>query len=752
MNVLNIKKKKMMILCGLFISGLMGTPALAGDSVTDVPWKVRAEKMTRNVNDQEIIAEGGVEIIRTGTPEEPVNIKADWVRYDVEKGVVSARGNVRMRSKGENVDAEKATIILADETALMFNTTIYIEQQNLHFQAEEARKDGEMTYWFKNAVFTTCDYDEQTAPIWSLESKDIDVDIDGFIWLKHSFLNIKDVPVLYLPFMGFPGRMNRQTGFLMPEISKSNLNGFGVVTPFFVNLSPSSDLTLYPGYLSDRGLLAGAEFRHVNNENSKFTLIGTYVNDRTADTLKYNYKDDDYFRTKHDRYWLRGKADHDFGQNIISRVDFDTASDRDYLMEFGKGVTGFDDSNNSLRNDYHRGIMDETLAWRQSTAQIDKSWDMAFVGGKMMLVDDLAPRSTPDTTVIHSLPHIVTKGNLELGDTSINLNWDADYVNYYRREGVGSQRVAFSPRLDAPLSLTNWLEASVSGGFDQSFWSVDEHGSAANWDNDSSPSRTSWAGKIDLATTFQRDFGLHLGRTTFFNHLLRPEVTYTYIDVIGGQDDLPDFDAQDRITAKSIVGYGLSNHFRVGGIDKDGQAWSRYFGKFKITQGYDFDQDQKPFADMVFDLDIYPVEGLRINYKTNWNMYGDGIVSYGLLSRYTNRRGDFASVDYLYDKFGSVHSVNANAQVRFSRTLAGRVEFKKSLSEDSTVTQKVALLYQPGCWGMKLEYADSQDDQRVALMFSLIGAGQSYGFGYGSSSNGGEIFGNMNSLELSNDY
>jgi LPS-assembly protein len=741
----------MLILSGLFLVGLTGSSALAGDSVTDVPWKVRAEKMTRSVNNQEVIAEGGVEIVQTGTSENPVNINADWIRYDVEKGIVHARGNVKMRSKGEKVDAEKATIVLSDKTATMFNTTIYIEQQNLHFQAEEAGKDGEMTYWFKNAVFTTCDFDEQNAPVWSLESRDVDIDIDGFIWLKHSFLNIKDVPVLYLPFMGFPGRMDRQTGFLMPEVSNSTLNGVGVVTPFFVNLSPSSDLTLYPGYLGDRGLLAGAEFRHVNDEKSRFTLIGTYINDRTADTVDDNYNDDDYFRTKQDRYWLRGKADHDFGNNVMGRVDFDTASDRDYLMEFDKGVTGFDDSNNSLRDDYHRGLMDGTLGWRQSTAQIGKTWDAAFVGGKMMLVDDLDPGATPDTTIVHSLPNIVTKGNLELWDTSVNLNWDADYVNYYRKEGVGSQRVAFSPRLDAPLSLTDWLEASVSGGFDQSFWSVDEHGSAANWDEDSSPSRTSWAGKVDLATTFQRDFGLHMGMARFFNHMVRPEVTYTYIDVVGGQDDLPDFDEQDRVTERSIVGYGFANYFRVGGVDEDGQAWSRYFGHFKINQGYDFDQDDTPFADMVFDLDIYPVDGLRINYTTNWNMYGDGIVSYDLLSRYTSQRGDFAGIDYMYDKFGDVHSINAEAQVRFSRTLAGRFEFKKSLNEDSTVTQKVALLYQPGCWGMKLEYSDTQDDQRVALMFSLIGAGQSYGFGYGSSADGGEIFGNMDMLDLENE-
>lgn len=168
----------MVALCGMLAVGLVGSSAFAGMNA-DVPWRVRAEKMTRSVDNQEVIAEGEVEIMRTGTPDRPVNIFADWVRYDVEEGIVYARGNVQMRSNGENVDADKATIVLNDKTASMFNTTVYIEEQNLHFQAEEARKDGEMSYWFKDAVFTTCDFDNDHAPVWSLESKEIDIDVDG---------------------------------------------------------------------------------------------------------------------------------------------------------------------------------------------------------------------------------------------------------------------------------------------------------------------------------------------------------------------------------------------------------------------------------------------------------------------------------------------------------------------------------------------------------------------------------------------
>lgn len=755
MNVACVTRKNIATLCGLLICAVGADLALAGENPGETPWKVSAERMTRSVDNQEVIAEGDVEISRTGTPDKPVTVFADWVRYDMDKGIVYAQGNVKMRGAGEEADAESATIVLSDSTATLFNAEIYIEQQNLHFEAEEVQKNGEMSYWFKNGIFTTCDSDADTAPVWSLASRDIDLDIDGFIWLKHSFLRIKDVPVLYLPIMGFPGRMDRQSGFLMPEISNSTLSGFGLVTPFFVNLSPSSDVTLYPGFLSKRGVLSGAQFRHVSAEGSKFTVTGTYISDRSADTFAEDYKDDGYFRTKQDRYWLRGKGDHDFGRNLLAKVDVDTVSDRNYLMEFEQGITGFDVSNAALLADYNRGLMDSTLGWRQSTAQINKSWASAFVGGEVMVMDDLDPGLTPTTSMAHSLPNLVAQGNLELWDTTVNFNWDADYVNYYRREGVGTQRVDLRPRLDVPLALSDWLEASATGGFDQTFWSVSEHGSTDSWTEDSSPSRTSWSGKLDLATSFQRDFGVNRGTTGFFNHLLRPELTYTYVDVVdaGDQTTLPDFDERDRVSETSVIGYGVANHFRVGGIDEEGKAWSRYFGQFKIDQGYDFRQKETPFTDMVFNLDIYPIAGLRIHYKTNWNMYGAGIVSYDLLSRYTNKRGDFAGVDYIYNKLGEIHSINAEAQVRISRTLAGRVEFKKSLSEsNTTVTQKIALLYQPGCWGMKLEYSDTQDDKRVALMVSLVGAGQSYGFGYGSSREGGEVFSTTDALELENDY
>lgn len=119
----------------------------------------------------------------------------------------------------------------------MIDSKVFFEETNIHFASKEARKEGEMVYFFQDGVFTTCDYDDDRSPVWSLTLKEADIDVDGFIFMKHSFLRIKDVPVFYLPYMAFPGRMDRQTGFLDPEISGSDRGGSGFMAPFFIDLS-----------------------------------------------------------------------------------------------------------------------------------------------------------------------------------------------------------------------------------------------------------------------------------------------------------------------------------------------------------------------------------------------------------------------------------------------------------------------------------------------------------------------------------
>ncbi|MCQ5167731.1 putative LPS assembly protein LptD, partial [Roseburia hominis] len=75
-------------------------------------------------------------------------------------------------------------------------------------------------------------------------------------------LRVKDIPILYTPYIYFPIDDRRQSGFLPPTIGTSTDTGFTLVTPYYFNLAPNYDATLYPRYMSKRGMLVEGEFLH----------------------------------------------------------------------------------------------------------------------------------------------------------------------------------------------------------------------------------------------------------------------------------------------------------------------------------------------------------------------------------------------------------------------------------------------------------------------------------------------------------
>ena len=59
-------------------------------------------------------------------------------------------------------------------------------------------------------------------------------------------LRFKDVPLLAAPWISFPLSDKRKTGLLPPTINLDSQSGLEFTQPYYVNLAPNRDLTLYP--------------------------------------------------------------------------------------------------------------------------------------------------------------------------------------------------------------------------------------------------------------------------------------------------------------------------------------------------------------------------------------------------------------------------------------------------------------------------------------------------------------------------
>ena len=130
--------------------------------------------------------------------------------------------------------------------------------------------------------------------------------------------------------------------------------------------------------------MPGVEFRYIEKANEKGVFSANYLDDKLSDPSETDYYDDTGFtHTNSDRYWLRGKADHIFGDYWYSRLDIDIVSDQDYLTEFKAGSTGFNSNQEKYLETFGRGFQTETDPLRKNTFKLLRSWDdgdIAFSG------------------------------------------------------------------------------------------------------------------------------------------------------------------------------------------------------------------------------------------------------------------------------------------------------------------------------------------------------------------------------------
>ena len=132
-------------------------------------------------------------------------------------------------------------------------------------------------------------------------------------------LYFKDVPILGAPAMTFPIKAERKSGVLPPTMGMTSKNGLEVIVPYYFNLAPNYDLTIFPNLMARRGLQLGAEARYMGNNYSGTTYVEYLPNDKEADR---------------DRYFLSTKHQQAFNNGFSYYWDVKSASDDKYPDDF----------------------------------------------------------------------------------------------------------------------------------------------------------------------------------------------------------------------------------------------------------------------------------------------------------------------------------------------------------------------------------------------------------------------------------
>lgn len=240
-----------------------------GDSRTRVqqPTDIEGDALEGSEN-ADTLVQGNVQLRRGDQ-----FLGTDRLVYNQQTGNYRADGSVRYQDSGMRIVAKSAEGNQDADTHTINDLDYQLMRRRGNGGADRITLKDDSGALF-GATYSTCDPGQRA---WELRAREIDIDLaKGRGVARNATLRVGRVPVLYVPYFPFPTDDRRQTGLLYPSISNSSRNGFDWRQPIYINLAPNYDATLYPRYMSKRGLQLGGEFRWLYGQGSG-TAYGAWM-------------------------------------------------------------------------------------------------------------------------------------------------------------------------------------------------------------------------------------------------------------------------------------------------------------------------------------------------------------------------------------------------------------------------------------------------------------------------------------------
>ena len=543
-------------------------------------------------------------------------------------------GKVRIRDKGSLVVGDKANLQLDNGEAQVDNAEYVMHKSHLRGSATYIKREETSIIRLKNGSYTSC---EPGSNAWHLNGNNITLNpTTGFGTATNVVLRVKNVPVFYTPYIHFPIDDRRQSGFLMPSYGSSSRSGTSFTTPYYFNLAPNYDATLYPSYMTKRGLLTEGQFRYLT-ENSEGQLGAAYLDDSNDDRkLQSEYKDQRWMYT-----WQHSQG---LSDRLLAEVDYTDISDPYYFQDLntqlGVGTTNFVNQ---------RG----TLTWRGDsyTARLNaQAYELANI---------------TDLTPYNRLPQLTLNGKLPFQPGGLNFSYATELVRFERdlRDGnfineygisegkwhdaniqglqrANGNRLHLEPGVSLPLDWTwGYLKPQVKYLYTNYDLDLDQQGKntlLADEKYRSSQSRGVGLFSLDSGLYFDRQTSL-FGRS--YKQTLEPRLFYLYVPE-KDQTDLPMFDTgestfryaslwqENRFTGKDRIGdenrlsFGVTSRWlEANGFERQrfsiGQAL--YFQDRKVqVPGIDY----RERADSTSSVSPYALEYMY-RYNQDWRFTSD---------------------------------------------------------------------------------------------------------------------------------
>ncbi|WP_188036780.1 LPS-assembly protein LptD [Pseudomonas sp. EZ-C24] len=532
-------------------------------------------KVSKYQQEQQIATLAGDVVMRQGS----MQVEADEANLYQAENRGELKGNVKIRDNGALVVGDAGQIQLDTGEAQVDNAEYVMHKSRIRGNALYAKRAENAIIRLKDGTYTTC---EPNSNAWQLKGNNITLNpATGFGTATNVTLRVKDFPVFYTPYIYFPIDDRRQSGFLPPSFSSSSDTGFMLVTPYYFNLAPNYDATLYPRYMAKRGMMVEGEFRYLT-KSSEGQFGGAYLNDESNDREKQT----DYQK---DRYMINWQHRGGLDDRLMAEVDYTKISDPFYYQDLESEQIGVETSEvvNQQGALTYRG--DSYVARLNAQA-----YEMATIS-RITPYDKL-----PQLTLNGMLPY--HPGGLDFTYQSEAVRFDRDLKNDTVRDKDGNldtsaggtpgrrldenvfglarangTRLNFAPAISLPVEASyGYVKPKLKYVYTRYDLDLDGEGKGDIADLAArDPAQLALRGEYSSSQdrnvpVFSVDSGLYFDRNTQwfgkdYRQTLEPRLFYLYVPY-EDQKDIPIFD-----TGESYFNYAsLFRDNRFGGSDRIG--------------------------------------------------------------------------------------------------------------------------------------------------------------------------------------
>lgn len=649
-----------------------------------------------------------------------IKITADEAHYDFPTKTAVLIGHVVIDQGPTRLSGSRGTFHLGTKTGVLEEATADLPP-TYHIVAQSIEKIGEATYRIHHGIFTACDLPK---PDWSFSMSEATITLDDYARMKDVAFRAGSVPLLYTPYLIWPTKEDRASGFLVPGLGYSNQRGAFLGLNYYWVTGRATDLTSQLDVFADGTIGLGEEARWRPTDESAGIFRGFVVRDQDATLCvplsqvppgggngACTLSDGSLgvYTTGKETRW-KVALDHvsdDLPYDVRGVVSIRAYSDKEYLQDWEKSF-----SLNSAKQV-------PSFAYLTRNVGAD-SVNLRFERNETFYAATVVQERLPSLEYFHRTAPI--------GNSPFFLALQSSLSGLYVNKGEGLLsgtygRFDLNPIVSFPVKEIPWLSVLAQAGGRITEYTNTTDDRQQTFTGDSFLRSYATAGLSLVGPSFSRIFDASIGPWNKFKHVVEPRVDYTYVSNVSDPARIPAFDTIDTALGLNQVRYAIVNRLlarAAGGASGSAQE----IASLEIAQTYAFTRPQTisaPAAGAGFvQRQSGPIQAilrvaqggvLHADATVNFDPYASQVTSTTLTAG-ANWGSNYANLSWFGTRpVTAAGQVLANSdQIRF----AGGIDLSKIFRLDASVNYsadqnllqegRFLVTYKGSCYTVFLEY------------------------------------------------